>query len=281
MARRASTRRRPPLGQHFLRDTRARERILGLLQPRAEDCWLEIGPGHGEMTLPLAAVSRTLTAVERDPGLATSLRDRLSALAGARVVQRDILKFPLAEALRGTPSRRLRIYGNLPYYITSPILRYLFAASGLIEDIHVMVQREVAERLVAAPDGRDYGYLSVLTQFFTAPEILLAIPRSAFQPPPQVESALVRLLPPGLSPTLKIKQPEAFLRFVGLCFRQKRKTLVNNLRATHAAGRVEEELRAGGLPSKARAEELSLQTFARLYTSLSGQHAPVESRETL
>jgi len=258
-----------------------RDRIFGLLQARPEDCWLEIGPGHGEMTLPLAAASRTLTAVEQDPGLAAALRDRLSEFASARVVAGDILKFPPREALQDDPCRRLRIYGNLPYYITSPILRHLFEATELIEDIHVMVQQEVAERLAATPGGRDYGYLSVLAQFFTTPEILLPIPRGAFRPPPQVESALVRLAPPGLSSTLGIRDAKAFLGFVGSCFRQKRKTLLNNLRATHAAKQVEGVLRANGLPPQSRAEELSPETFALIYAALTGEPTPVEGGEGL
>jgi 16S rRNA (adenine1518-N6/adenine1519-N6)-dimethyltransferase len=163
MARKPPRRRqaRPPLGQHFLKDTRIRARILNLLDCRPEDCWLEIGAGHGEMTLALAPSGRALAAVERDLELASALRGRLSGLPSARVVEGNILQISLAEVARELGCERLRVYGNLPYYITSPILQHLFASIAVIADVHVVVQREVADRVVAVPGGREYGYLSV------------------------------------------------------------------------------------------------------------------------
>lgn len=245
-----------------------RGRIFELLSAREEDCWLEIGPGNGEMTLPLARASRTLTAVERDPQLAAALQRQLSEFATTRVVEADFLRFSLGEALRESPCARLRVYGNLPYYITSPILRHLFDAIQVIEDIQVMVQREVAERLVAQPGTRSYGYLSVLTQFHVNPEILLAVPRGAFQPPPAVESALVRLTPLDPKERPAVDDQTRFLELVSLCFHQKRKTLRNNLRGRYAAGKVEAALTTMGLSRLARAEELSLSELVQLYVGL-------------
>lgn len=262
---RPNRRRRPPLGQHFLADARLRQHILDFLQPKPGQCWLEIGAGHGELTLELAAASCALAAVERDPKLAEALRERLAPFPGARVLEADILEVSPAAVARELACQQLRVYGSLPYYITSPILRLLFSAFHLISDIHVVVQREVAERLVAAPGRRDYGYLSVLAQFHATPELLLALPRGAFRPPPQVDSALVALVPPGQRQTLGIKAPEDFLRFVSACFRHKRKTLRNNLRGQAPLARIEEALTASGLGPRARAEELSLLQLAHLF----------------
>jgi len=263
-----TSRARPPLGQHFLKDVGIRNRIFSLLRCRPEDCWLEIGAGHGEMTLALAQAGGSLAAVERDPKLAVGLLTLLSGFPRARVVEDDILGISLPTLAEEMGCPRLRVYGNLPYYITSPILHHLFTSISTIADIHVMVQREVADRLVARPGGRDYGYLSVLTQWHTAPEILLPVPRGAFQPPPQVESALVRLGMPGKGATLDVGDADAFLRFVGACFHHKRKTLRNNLRGAYPLAQVETALAAMALDPRARAEELTLEQFARLYRLL-------------
>lgn len=268
MKPRPGRRPRPPLGQHFLADPRLRVRILETLICHAEDAWLEIGAGHGEMTVGLAETGAAVVAVERDSKLAAALGARLGGFPRVRVVEGDILKTSLAALARETGVTRWRIYGNLPYYITSPILQHLFASIDFVADIHVMVQREVAERLAARPHRRDYGYLSVLAQFYTAPEILLPVPRGAFQPPPKVDSVLVRLEPPGARAALGVADAEEFLRFVGTCFRMKRKTVVNNLRARYGAKRAAEALAAAGLGVRARAEELALGDFARLFRLL-------------
>ena len=257
--------RRPPLGQHFLADDRLREKVVSLLRCQAKDCWLEIGAGHGEMTLALAAASRAVAAVERDPKLAEILRERLRGLPGVRVVEADILAVSPATLAKEISCPRLRVYGNLPYYITSPILRHLFAALETLEDIHVVVQHEVAQRLAAGPGGRDYGYLSVLTQFYTTPEVLLHLPRGAFRPVPQVDSALVRLTPPGKQAALGVASREEFLLFVSTCFRQKRKTLRNNLAAWLPVAAIEKALAEMGLDVRARAEQLSTEEFVALH----------------
>lgn len=263
-----SSRRRPPLGQHFLADPRIRRQIIEQLRCRPGDCWLEIGAGHGEMTVLLAESGAQVAAVERDPQLAATLRQRLAEHPEVRVLQADILKVSLGELAREAGCPRWRIYGNLPYYITSPILHHLFAASDAVTDVHVVVQREVADRLSARPGSRDYGYLSVVTQFHTTPEILQGIPRGAFRPTPQVDSVLVWLQPPGRQAKLRMGDPEAFLRFVGACFRQKRKTLFNNLRSLYPGERVRAALARNELPLRARAEELPVEVLAQLFRAL-------------
>ncbi len=257
---------RPPLGQHFLHDPRVRQQILRKLDCKPQDCWLEIGAGHGEMTLGLAATGARVVAIERDPKLAAALRDALTPFPTAKLIERDVLKVSLAEVAQESYINRWRVYGNLPYYITSPILHRLFESIEHIEDIHIVIQREVAERLVARPSSRDYGYFSVVAQFYTTPEILLAIPRGAFRPPPKVDSALLRLVPPGAQPRLQV-EPDGFLRFAQACFHQKRRTLRANLRARYGA-RVEKVLVTQNLQPRARAEELSLDQLAALYRTL-------------
>ncbi len=265
---RESRRRRPKLGQHFLADAGVRARLLQRLMIRSQDCWLEIGSGHGEMTLALAQQSAQVVAVEKDAALAHALREKLRGQSGCVVVEADILEVSAATLAQQFGVNRWRVYGNLPYYITSPILQRLFAALDVIADIHVVVQREVALRLAAEPGRRDYGYLSVLTQFYTTPALLEPIPRGAFQPPPKVKSALVRLAPPGARERLAVAEPEAFLLFLQTCFRHKRKTLLNNLRDACPPEQVQAALATTGLTARSRAEELTLDEFAALFRLL-------------
>lgn len=260
-------RRRPKLGQHFLADNRVRERIVERLDCQQSDCWLEIGAGHGEMTELLAARAAKVLAVETDARLVDQLRQRFEPSTTVEVIHADILKVSLVE-LAGQLGQRLRVYGNLPYYITSPILTHLFDSLTHLKDILALMQREVAERLVAAPGRRDYGYLSALAQFHTEPKLLLRIPSGAFRPPPRVESALVRLAPPGVGAGLSENEAGRFIRFLSLCFRQKRKTLFNNLRRAFPAGQLREALVTEGRSLRARAEELTVLELLSLHRRL-------------
>jgi 16S rRNA (adenine1518-N6/adenine1519-N6)-dimethyltransferase len=162
----------------------------------------------------------------------------------------------------------VRIYGNLPYYITSPILHHLFEFASIIDEIHIVIQREVAERIAARPGGREYGYLSVATQLYSRPELVLEIPREAFDPPPEVASALVTLRLPGQAAALGKIDKEQLLDFVKTCFAQKRKTLVNNLRSLGTSDEVRAALDRCGLRPDARAEQLNLVEFAALAREL-------------
>src|SRR5215475_5402730 len=231
---------RQRLGQHFLTDAGWREKIaraIGISRNSSnfslpgeakEFCWIEIGAGHGEMTQHLVATGQPVIAVELDPPLARRLGEMAQQALNLTVHHQDVLKTDLRALAAG---RRVRIYGNLPYYITSPILHHFFEVADLIDEIHIVIQQEVAFRLSAKPGTRDYGYLSVLTQYFGWPTIALKVPREAFSPPPEVGSALVSLKLPGQSAQLRIDDGERLLEFVKLCFGQKRKTLVNNLRS--------------------------------------------------
>jgi len=162
---------------------------------------------------------------------------------------------------------RFRVFGNLPYYITSPILHHLFRFADRIESIHIVIQFEVAARIAAPPGRRAYGYLSAACQFYAKPEIALRIPPGAFRPPPRVTSALLRMSLPGGRAHLGIAEEDRFLKFVQVCFGMKRKTLRNNLRSILPDDRVAEALATSALPADARAEQLSLAQFAAFFTS--------------
>jgi 16S rRNA (adenine1518-N6/adenine1519-N6)-dimethyltransferase len=169
---------------------------------------------------------------------------------------------------RPTFATRFHVYGNLPYYITSPILTHLFRFADHIDSIHIVTQLEVAQRIAARPRTRDYGYLSTLCQFYARPELIFRIPPGAFQPPPKVTSALLEMHLPGERSALGIHDEPAFLKFLQLCFAHKRKTLRNNLRGTYAHDAIAKALTAAALTDNSRAEELTLHQFAQIFTSL-------------
>src|ERR1700692_4113725 len=245
------------LGQHFLTDASWQERIERAVQINS-GVWVEIGAGHGEMTTRLAHGASKLFAIELDSRLARRLREVTAPCKNVDVVESDVMAVDFEKLTGG---KRFSVYGNLPYYITSPILHRLFEHAERIEGIHIVIQFEVAVRIVAPPGRRDYGYLSVVSQWFSRPELVLRIPPGAFRPPPKVASALVRLRMPGAREAFEVRDETAFLDFVKECFAQKRKTLRNNLRA-RLGKRTEEILREAGLSAEARAEELPVSKFA-------------------
>jgi 16S rRNA (adenine1518-N6/adenine1519-N6)-dimethyltransferase len=260
------------MGQHFLRDLGWRKRILATLPRDSNGTWIEIGAGHGEMTELLADGARRVIAIEGDSALADKFRARLEAESNVwprvEVISGDVLTQDLGKLAGG---ERFRVYGNVPYYITSPILHHLFNYADQIDSIHIVIQLEVAERIVARPGRRKYGYLSVACQFYTAPRIALRLPPGAFSPPPKVDSALVEMTLPGERAGLDIgdaAQEKRFLEFVQACFSQKRKTLRNNLRAMASDEKLHAALTAAELRPDARAEQLSLAQFAEIFRQL-------------
>ena len=262
---------RQRLGQHFLHDIGWRKRILGTLPQAANQTWIEIGPGHGEMTQLLIGENRRVIAIETDQRLAEGLRASRDSdpnqWRGLEIVNADVLTTDIG-ALAG---EKIHIYGNLPYYITSPILHHLFRWAARIATIHIVIQLEVAERIAAHPGVRDYGYLSALCQFYAQPKIALRIPAGAFRPPPKVKSALVGMALPGAQANLDITgeaNEKHFLEFVQTCFSQKRKTLRNNLLAISTDKKIHEALAATVLRPDARAEQLTLSQFAALFALL-------------
>ena len=265
--------RKPKLGQHFLVDQTARQAIVDALGDLSARTVIEIGPGHGAITTILAARCQRLIAIEIDAALAAELRFRMRAQAHVEIVEADVLEVDLATLIR--PGESADVVGNLPYYITSPILIRLFAAGvrGLLARAVLMMQREVADRLSAAPGCREYGLLSATTQINARVEKLLTLPPEAFSPPPEVTSSVLRL---EFAPRFHELGVDAagFDAFLRTCFVQKRKTLANNLRAASQTGSrsyTAEELRAAWpteIPPLARAESLALEPLAMLYRAL-------------
>jgi len=248
------------LGQHFLTDASWHERIARAV--RIDDgVWVEIGAGHGEMTMRLAQRASKVFAIELDSRLAKRLREVTAPCKNVEVVEGDVMAVDLEKMTGG---ERFSVYGNLPYYITSPILHRLFEHAERIAAIHIVIQFEVAVRIVAQPGRRDYGYLSVVSQWFSRPEIVFRIPPGAFRPPPKVASALVSFRMPGARTKNSVADEGAFLDFVKECFAQKRKTLRNNLRA-RLESRVDQVLQEAGLTADARAEQLTVSQFAKLF----------------
>jgi 16S rRNA (adenine1518-N6/adenine1519-N6)-dimethyltransferase len=267
---------RQKLGQHFLSDAGWREKIaraigfsahsIGGARTGAPDSvWIEVGAGHGEMTRHLAATGSSVIAIEFDPLLGKRLGDLAAEFPNLSVVAGDVLETDLAALAAG---RRVRVYGNLPYYITSPILHHLFQFADSIDEIHIVIQLEVAFRLAARPGTRDYGYLSVLTQYFSRPNLAMKIPPGAFQPPPEVSSALVSMRLPGERAKHPLADEAGFLEFVKLCFAQKRKTLVNNLRTIADPDDTRRALEQLALRVDARAEQLSVSQLSALHSAI-------------
>jgi 16S rRNA (adenine1518-N6/adenine1519-N6)-dimethyltransferase len=260
---------KPKLGQNFLVDDAARHRIADALGDLSQRTVVEIGPGHGSITDILASRAKRLIAVELDRALAAELRFRFRDQSQVEILEADILTVDLAQ-LSGPQSAgkdKIDVLGNLPYYITSDILLHLCAAASSIARAVLMMQREVADRVAASPGVRDYGLLSATTQMYARVEPLFTLPPSAFNPPPDVYSSVIRLEFAPRFIELGV-DPAGFDRFLKQAFAQKRKTLANNLRF---AGREPATLTAAwpaDLAPQARAEEIPLERMAALYRNL-------------
>jgi 16S rRNA (adenine1518-N6/adenine1519-N6)-dimethyltransferase len=251
---------RQKLGQHFLQSAPVLARIAAALQAEPGELVLEIGPGKGALTKVLLEAGLRVEAIEVDPAMVAHLEATFaSASMPLRVHCQDILEADLSRW------GKVLVAGNLPYYITSPILKKLFEMGPQLRRAVLLMQLEVAQRLVAQPGSRDYGYLSVLTQLQARPKLLFRVPPGAFHIAPKVQSAVVSLepLPAEEGFLTGSDEDRRFLRFLSLCFQQKRKTLRNNLRGTYSP-----ELLASAAEAGKRAEQLSLdelhQWFVRL-----------------
>jgi 16S rRNA (adenine1518-N6/adenine1519-N6)-dimethyltransferase len=275
---------KPKLGQNFLRDTDAIQRIANALGDLSSETVVEIGPGQGAITRALAARAAQVLAIELDPNLAAHLGNQFPQ-ERVTVIQADVLGFDFAAASK-TAGKRLLVAGNLPYYITSPILLKLAASHAALDRAILMVQQEVADRIVAVPGTRDYGLLSVTVQMYGPVDRLFTLPPSAFSPPPDVHSTVFRWRFAPRFAEFGVEEAE-FLRFARQVFAQKRKTLANNLRAAgYESADIQTALAAASIAAQARAEELSLEKLAALWVSLpkekaaSAEEAAHSSRES-
>jgi 16S rRNA (adenine1518-N6/adenine1519-N6)-dimethyltransferase len=268
MPQRVPSRHKPKLGQNFLISPTAPRAIVDALGNLDQATVLEIGPGKGVLTALLAARAKHLIAIELDRGMAASLQ-RQSPDKHVEIVCQDILTFDMTQlaAERGV---RLQVIGNLPYYISSPILMHLFAHSGVIDRAVLMAQREVAERIAAAPGTRAYGLLSATTQMYATVENLFTLPPEAFAPPPEVYSTVIRLTMHSRFEELAV-EPAGFLRFLRQIFALKRKTLANNLRASgYSPAAVDRAFTECTIEGQLRAEAVPLEAMAGLFRALTG-----------
>lgn len=248
---------RKRFGQHFLHDPNIIARIVAAIHPVPGEHWVEIGPGLGALTRPLLQAARELDVVELDRDLLEPLQMRCSGLGTLRIHQADALKFDFAR-LRGE-GPRLRVAGNLPYNISTPLLFHLLTQAEHLNDLHFMLQREVVERMAAGPGEDAYGRLSVMLQYRCRVEALFTVGPGAFQPPPRVWSAVVRLVPRETS-TVTVRDEQRFAEVVQRAFAQRRKTLRNSLQGLLDAAQI----KAAGVDPTARPETLDLAAFVAL-----------------
>ncbi len=247
---------RKRFGQHFLHDPGVIRRIVAAIAPRPGDHLVEIGPGEGAITFELLRAAGRMDAVELDRDLVGPLRERSRGIGELVVHGADALRFDFCSLAAG--GERLRLVGNLPYNVSTPLLFHLLDQSRCIRDMHFMLQKEVVERMAAEPGGRDYGRLSVMLQARCEVVPLFTIGPGAFRPPPKVDSAVVRLVPLAQLPD--IADQAVFARLVAAAFAQRRKTLRNGLKGLLTA----EAIAALGVDPGARAEQLPLDDFVRL-----------------
>lgn len=260
--------RRPKLGQHFLASPGYRQRIVDALPLHPEDLIVEIGPGRGAMTALLADRARRVVAVELDEKLAQDLTVEFQADLPVEIIHADILSTDFSSLCRKYGSDQCFVFGNLPYFITSPIIHHLMDSARWIRGMALLVQREVAMRVTARPGSRDYGYLSVLVRLHSEAIIALRVPPGAFSPPPKVHSALVLFSMRPEFPDWTPKERAQFLGFVRQCFSQKRKNLLNNLAGKFGREPTMAALAANEMLHSARAEELPIEKFAALWRTL-------------
>ena len=278
MAKPGQAKKRPRLGQNFLRDTSAAQRIVEALGEIGDATVIEIGPGRGALTHALAARARRLIAIELDRVLAAQLRLEFARQRNVEIIEGDARTVDFANLIARHPApllntgvqaadaihERATVVGNLPYYITSEILLRLLGYSDWVKTIVIMVQREVADRIAASPGSRDYGLLSATVQLFALVEKLFTLPPAAFAPSPKVHSAVLRVTIAPRLHSLKVEK-DGFVDFLKLVFAQKRKTLANNLRQRYAEAAIAKALANAGLRRDSRAEQLSLEKMAAVY----------------
>jgi 16S rRNA (adenine1518-N6/adenine1519-N6)-dimethyltransferase len=247
------------LGQHFLHDPAVIRKLIDTVRPQAADVMVEIGGGPGALTIPLVERLERLHVVEIDRELAASLATRVAPPERLVVHEADALRFDFGALATGP--RTLRVVGNLPYNISTPLLFHLLGFGAVIKDIHVMLQREVVDRMTASPGGKDYGRLTVMLSFWAKCDVCFDVGPGAFKPPPKVWSTVVRVTPHA-APPLVVPDYDRFARLVAHLFSMRRKTLGRSLKGRLTPAQIA----AAGIDPGARAETLSPADFALLST---------------
>jgi len=247
---------RKRFGQNFLHDHNIIYNIISSIQARPDQHWVEIGPGQGALTEPLLNEKVRLDVVELDRDLVVLLREKFKQYPNLQIHSADALRFDFSSLADG---EKLRIIGNLPYNISTPLMFHLLDNAYCIEDMHFMLQKEVVDRICAVPGSKKYGRLSVMMQYYCLPELLFEVPPESFDPVPQVTSAIVRLVP-YRQPPVAVNDIAKLNRVVTQAFSQRRKTLRNSLKKLID----EEDIAALDIDPTLRAESISLAEFARL-----------------
>ena len=247
---------RKRFGQHFLHDQNVIESILHAIDPQPGETIVEIGPGRGALTFPLLQRCKTLIAIELDRDLVPLLEKQASAFGKLDIINEDILEFDLSTIPH---QAGLRLVGNLPYNISTPLMFHLLESANAIQDMHFMVQKEVAMRIVASPGDANYGRLSVMLQYQCDCQYLLDVAPGCFKPPPKVDSAVIRLLPLD-QPRHDVGDYATFSGIVQSAFGQRRKTISNSLKMKLDR----KTITACGIDPGLRAENLALSDFAKL-----------------
>ena len=255
-------------GQNFLIDAHVLEKIVSAAGITKDDCVLEIGPGIGTMTQYLAESAGQVIAVEIDTNLLPILTDTLKEYSNVKVINQDILKVDINELVKEyNNGRPIKVVANLPYYITTPIIMGLFESNVPIDNITVMVQKEVADRMQVGPGSKDYGALSLAVQYYASPYIVANVPPNCFIPRPNVGSAVIRLTR-YQEPPVQVKDPKLMFKLIRASFNQRRKTLQNGVNNSPEISFSKEEITKAieslGVSPSVRGEALSLEQFAQL-----------------
>lgn len=255
-------------GQNFLIDAHVISKIINGAQVTKDDFVLEIGPGIGTMTQYLAEAAREVAAVEIDRKLIPILNETLSAYDNVTIINEDILKVDIrALALEKNGGKPIKVVANLPYYITTPIIMGLFESHVPIDNITVMVQKEVAERMKVGPGSKDYGALSLAVQYYASPYLVANVPANCFIPRPNVDSAVIRLTRHE-TPAVSVDNETLLFNIIRASFNQRRKTLQNGLKNSNlipaSKEAIADAIRETGLPESVRGEALTLEQFAEL-----------------
>ncbi len=262
------------LGQNFLVDRNYLDRIVAAARPVAGETIIEIGPGHGALTADLLKSGARTVAIELDRELTSYLKERFGDSDNFTLIESDALKVDFCLSIK--PQSQARVVANLPYYISTPIIERLISARGCITEMVLMLQREVVDRLVAEPGGKDYGYFSVFTQFYCEVSRLFHVPPSAFRPSPKVYSSVVRLKVRE-APAVEVTSEDYFITTAKVIFSQRRKTLLNNLKAGAARLGLEQIKnfdaieKESGIDLRRRGETLSIAEIAKLADALRRQ----------
>jgi 16S rRNA (adenine1518-N6/adenine1519-N6)-dimethyltransferase len=253
------------LGQNFLIDKNIQKKIIRACNLSAEDIILEIGAGRGDLTVQLAPVSGQVYALEIDNNLYPVLDQQLINFTNVEVIKADILKFDIKKFLcENKIKQKIKVIGNIPYNISSPIIQRLICFRECIDEIFITVQKEFAKRVAASPGSKDYGSFSCFVQYYLEPKLIFDIKRNSFRPAPKVDSCFLALRKRAKPPVL-VKDEEAFFELIRKAFNQRRKTLRNSLAGFLPPEKLDTFFSQTGIDKNVRPEDLSLQEFAILF----------------